>query len=76
MLQYLKYQTDILRQSNTIDLKFKVIIILKLNMPNLLQWFITVLQIKHFQLAGDFELTPMGIYVFQVNNRNNRHVQI
>ena len=41
-------------------------------MPNLLQCFITVLQIKCFQLAGDFELTTVGIYVFEVNNRNTR----
>ena len=41
-------------------------------MPNLLQCFITVLQIKYFQFAGDFELTTVGIYVFKVNNRNTR----
>ena len=41
-------------------------------MPNLFQSFITVLQIKHLQLAGDFELIAVGIYVFKVNNRNTR----
>ena len=41
-------------------------------MPNLLQCFITGLQIKYFQLVDKFKLTTEGIYVFKVNNRNNR----
>ena len=41
-------------------------------MPNLFQSFITMLQTNYFQLAGDFELIAVDIYVFKVNNRNTR----
>ena len=33
---------------------------------------VPVLQIKYFQLAGDFELTTVGFYLVKVNNRNSR----